>query len=104
MTCQFGTKQCRSRWRHRVVMFDDGHGREIRAVTNLLGTSPEQIADMYKAHWKIELFFRWIHQHLNVPTLFGTSENAVYGQLYVALVVKLAFLNKRERLITIDES
>lgn len=85
-------------------MFDDGHGREIRAVTNLLGTSPEQIADMYKAHWKIELFFRWIHQHLNVPTLFGTSENAVYGQLYVALVVKLAFLNKRERLITIDES
>ncbi|MDR0270905.1 MAG: IS4 family transposase, partial [Paenibacillus sp.] len=34
----------------------------------------------------IELFFRWIKQHLNIPTLFGTTENAVYGQLYSALI------------------
>ncbi|MCM3338012.1 transposase [Paenibacillus sp. MER TA 81-3] len=42
---------------------------------------------MYKACWQVEVFFRWIKQHLNVPTLLGTSENAVYGQLYTALMV-----------------
>ncbi|WP_155271720.1 transposase [Paenibacillus polymyxa] len=42
---------------------------------------------MYKARWQIEVFFRWIKQHLNIPTLFGTTENAVYGQLFCALIV-----------------
>ncbi|MET3211205.1 UNVERIFIED_CONTAM: hypothetical protein ABIC26_004172 [Paenibacillus sp. PvR008] len=42
---------------------------------------------MYKARWQIEVFFRWIKQHLNIPTLFGTTENAVYGQLFSALIV-----------------
>ncbi|MDQ8738815.1 transposase, partial [Paenibacillus sp. LHD-38] len=37
--------------------------------------------------WQIEVFFRWIKQHLNVPQLFGTTPNAVYGQLYTALLV-----------------
>jgi IS4 transposase len=49
--------------------------------------SSEQIAHIYKIRWQIELFFRWIKQHLNIPTLFGTSENTVYGQLYSALIV-----------------
>ncbi|MFB6367567.1 transposase [Paenibacillus elgii] len=47
----------------------------------------EQIAQMYKARWQIEVFFRWIKLHLNIPTLFGTTENAVYGQLFAALMV-----------------
>ncbi|GAC43977.1 transposase and inactivated derivative, partial [Paenibacillus popilliae ATCC 14706] len=46
----------------------------------------EQLAQIYKARWQIEVFFRWIKQHLNVPTLFGTTENAVYGQLFGALI------------------
>jgi len=65
-------------------MFQDGHGHEIRVVTDLRTISTEQIAEIYKNSWQIELFFRWIKQHLNVPTLFGTTENAVYGQLYSA--------------------
>ncbi|WP_420832582.1 transposase, partial [Paenibacillus periandrae] len=52
-----------------------------------MSVSAEQIADMYKARWQIEVFFIWIKQHLNVPTLFGTAENAVFGQLYAALIV-----------------
>jgi hypothetical protein len=87
LTCQLGTTQCRSEQRHRVVIFQDGHGHEIRVVTDLMSVSAEQIADMYKARWQIEVFFRWIKQHLNVPTLFGTTENAVFGQLYAALIV-----------------
>lgn len=52
-----------------------------------MGVSAEQIALIYKARWQIEVFFRWIKQHLNIPTLFGTTENAVYGQLFSALIV-----------------
>lgn len=87
MTCQLGTAQCRSKKRHRVVIFRDFEGREIRVVTDLMGVTAEQIALMYKARWQIEVFFRWIKQHLNIPTLFGTTENAVYGQLFSALIV-----------------
>jgi len=87
ITCQLGTPQCRSQKRHRVVVFRDFEGREIRVVTDLMQVTPEQIAQIYKARWQIEVFFRWIKQHLNIPTLFGTTENAVYGQLFVALMV-----------------
>lgn len=87
ITCQLGTAQCRSEKRHRVVIFQDFKGREIRVVTDLMQVTAEQIAQMYKARWQIEVFFRWIKQHLNIPTLFGTTENAVYGQLFGALMV-----------------
>ncbi|MDQ0494871.1 IS4 family transposase [Paenibacillus brasilensis] len=87
ITCQLGTPQCRSKRRHRVVMFRDFEGRVIRVVTDLMQVTAEQIAQMYKARWQIEVFFRWIKQHLNIPTLFGTTENAVYGQLFCALIV-----------------
>ncbi|WP_243292931.1 transposase, partial [Bacillus sp. FJAT-47783] len=43
-------------------------------------------ADMYKARWSIEVFFRWVKQHLNVPVLFGTTKNAVYNQLFAAFI------------------
>lgn len=86
LTCQLGTEQCRSEKRHRVVFFQDDHGHEIRVVTSLRHVSAEQIAAIYKARWGIEVFFRWIKQHLNVPTLFGTTENAVFNQLFAALI------------------
>ncbi|WP_376717948.1 transposase [Paenibacillus forsythiae] len=84
LTCRLGMAQCRSRKRHRVVIFRDYEGREIRVVTDLMQVTAEQIALMYKARWQVEVFFRWIKQHLNIPTLFGTTENAVYGQLFGA--------------------
>lgn len=87
ITCQLGTAQCRSENRHRVVIFQDFEGREIRVVTDLMQITAEQITQMYKARWQIEVFFRWIKQHLNIPTLFGTTENDVYGQLFAALMV-----------------
>ncbi|SCW69417.1 Transposase DDE domain-containing protein, partial [Paenibacillus tianmuensis] len=46
----------------------------------------EQIAEMYKARWGIEVFFRWIKQNLNVPVLFGSTKNAVFNQLFAALM------------------
>ncbi|QWU16167.1 Transposase DDE domain-containing protein [Paenibacillus sophorae] len=49
------------------LMFHDFEGREIRVVTDLMQVTAEQIAQMYKARWKIEVFFRWIKQHLKFP-------------------------------------
>lgn len=70
----------------RLVTFQDLEGHEIRVVTNLYDVSAEAIAGMYRARWQVELFFRWMKQHLNVKRLFGTTPNAVYGQLYASLI------------------
>ena len=58
----------------------------MRVVTNLMDVSPEAIADMYKARWRIETLFRWIKQNLNIPVLFGATENAVFNQIFAALI------------------
>ena len=55
-------------------------GAALRAIA-------EMVANIYKARWGVELFFRWIKQNLNVPRLFGTTKNAVYNQLFSALLV-----------------
>ena len=89
ITCKLGTPQARSKHRHRVVECTDVQGKPIRLVTNLRQVSAETISSMYQARWAIEVFFRWIKQHLNVPTLFGTTENAVFNQLYAALIAYL---------------
>lgn len=86
ITCCLGTPQCQSELRHRVVVFMDNHSNEIRVATNVTHLSAEQIADIYKARWGIEVFFRWIKQNLNVPILFGTTKNAVFNQLFAALM------------------
>ena len=51
-----------------------------------MAITAEEIACMYKSRWAIESFFRWIKQNLNVPVLFGTTKNAVFNQLFVALI------------------
>lgn len=76
-TCFLGE----SRRRFRVVTFRCEKGRGFHVATNLMGVSAETIAELYRARWQVELFFRWMKQHLNVKHLFGTTMNAVYGQL-----------------------
>lgn len=78
-TCKLGTPQKRSKNRFRVVIFMDDNGNEIRVATDLLHVSAEEIAEMYKACWTVETFFRQIKQQFNVTRLFGTTQNAVYG-------------------------
>lgn len=86
VTCQVGTLQSRTKHRYRVVTFVDREGHEMRVVTNVMDVSAEEIAGMYKARWAIESFFHWIKGYLNVPILFGKSKNAVFTQLFVALI------------------
>jgi hypothetical protein len=86
-TCQLGTGKALTKNRFRVVILQDPKGNPVILGTNLHWHATERIADMYKQRWQVEVFFRWIKQHLNIPTLFGTTPNAVYGQLYTALLV-----------------
>jgi Transposase DDE domain/Domain of unknown function (DUF4372) len=64
-------------------------GKVLRIFTNDLTASAEEIADLYKRRWAIELFFRWVKQTLKITHLFGTSENAVRIQIAVALIAFL---------------
>jgi len=61
-------------------------GKVLRIFTNDLTTNAQEIADLYKRRWAIELFFRWIKQTLKIGHFFGTSENAVRIQIAVALI------------------
>lgn len=93
-TCTLGTAQNQTKKRHRVLEFTDYEGAIVRVITNLRDVTAEEIAGMYKERWAIESFFRWIKQNLNVPVLFGTTKNAVFSQLFAALIsyVLLKFL------------
>jgi hypothetical protein len=61
-------------------------GKVIRILSNDLDASAQQIADLYKRRWAIELFFRWVKQTLKIRRFLGTSENAVRIQIAVALI------------------
>ena len=66
-------------------------------LTNLFGPAPTAICQLYKARWQVELFFKWIKRHLRIKKFYGTSENAVKVQIWVAVSVYLlvAILKKR---------
>jgi hypothetical protein len=64
-------------------------GKVLRIFSNDLTASAQEIADLYKRRWAIELFFRWVKQTLKIGHFFGTSENAVRIQIAVALIAFL---------------
>jgi hypothetical protein len=64
-------------------------GKELRILSNDLDASAEEIADLYKRRWAIELFFRWVKQTLKIKRFLGTSENAIRIQIAVALIAFL---------------
>jgi IS4 transposase len=70
----------------REVRVVNENGKELRIFTNDLSASAQEIADLYKRRWAIELFFRWVKQTLKITHFFGTSENAVRIQITIALI------------------
>ncbi len=64
-------------------------GKVLRILSNDLNASAQEIADLYKRRWAIELFFRWVKQNLKIRKFLGTSENAVRIQITVALIAFL---------------
>ena len=70
----------------RLVECLDKDGEPFMVCTNDLQLSAEEIAEVYRRRWQIELFFKWIKQHFHVKKCYGTSLNAVYNQIYTALI------------------
>jgi len=80
----------------RVVIKDD-EGKRIVFLTNNTRLPPETIGELYRLRWQVELFFKWIKQHLRIKAFFGTSENAVKTQIWIAVAtyVLIAIVKKR---------
>lgn len=69
----------------RVKFYDAEFNRTFVFLTNNMELTAEQIALLYKNRWQVELFFKWIKQHLKIKTFWGTSENAVRIQIFCAI-------------------
>ncbi len=84
----------------RIKYQDEETGKIYVFLTNNFELSALLIAQLYKERWKIELFFKWIKQHLRIKSFYGTSRNAVYCQIWIAICMYLlvAILKKRLKL------
>jgi len=82
----------------RVSYFDVETNQRLRFLTNNFVLPALTIAQTYKCRWQVELFFRWIKQHLRIKTFFGTSENAVKTQIWIAVSVYVLVAIVRKRL------
>ena len=70
----------------KIKFYDQEFNRTFVFLTNNMELSANEIALLYKNRWQVELFFKWIKQHLKVKTFWGTSENAVRIQIYTAII------------------
>lgn len=84
----------------RVKFFDKKTGKRFSFLSNNFIVSALIIADLHRCRWQVELFFKWIKQHLRIKSFYGTSENAVKTQIWVAVsvYVLVAIVKKRLRL------
>jgi len=69
----------------RVKFYDAKHDKLLVFLTNNFDLPALTIADLYRCRWQVELFFKWIKQHLRIKRFFGTSENAVKTQVWIAI-------------------
>jgi len=81
----------------RVKFKDPETGKRLVFLTNNFALPAITIADLYRCRWQVELFFKWIKQHLRIKVFFGTSENAVKTQIWIAVsvYVLVAIVKKR---------
>ncbi|MED3648273.1 IS4 family transposase [Halalkalibacterium halodurans] len=70
----------------RLIKTEDREGNQVIIVTSCFEISAKEIGDLYRYRWKIETFFKWVKQHLKIKSFFGKSENAVYNQIWIALI------------------
>ncbi|WP_230199727.1 IS4 family transposase [Bacillus andreraoultii] len=70
----------------RLIHTKDSDGNPVTILTNCFGLTAKEIGDLYRYRWKIEIFFKWMKQHLKIKMFYGKSENAVYNQIWIALI------------------
>lgn len=81
----FYPKQYYSESIRLVRYWDEEQRREFVFLTNAFPISALQVAELYKNRWQVELFFKWLKQHLRIKKFWGTTENAVRIQIYTAI-------------------
>ncbi len=80
----------------RISYFDSENKKRLVFLTNNFMLPPLTIAQLYRCRWQVELFFKWIKQHLRIKAFYGTSENAIKTQIWIAIsiYVLVAILKK----------
>ena len=84
--------------RLRRIRYRDNEGRRLVFLTNHMTLAPLTICELYHLRWQVELFFKWIKQHLRIKSFFGTSENPVKTQIWIAVAVYVLVAIVRKRL------
>jgi transposase len=81
----------------RIKYHDAKTGKTFNFLTNNFAIPAQTVADLYRNRWQVELFFKWIKQHLRIKSFFGTTENAVKSQIWIAIsvYVLVAIIKKR---------
>ena len=82
----------------RVSYFDAETNKRLKFLTNNFTLPALTIAHIYKSRWQVELFFKWIKQHLRIKSFYGTSENAVKTQIWIAVSIYVLIAMVRKRL------
>jgi hypothetical protein len=82
----------------RRIRIKDDAGKTLVFLTNNTELPARMIADLYRCRWQVELFFKWIKQHLRIKSFFGTSENAVKSQIWIAVSVYVLVAIVKQRL------
>ena len=99
----FYSKQDYPTYLRRVRFKDPETGKTLVFLTNQMSLPAATICALYKSRWQVELFFKWIKQHLRIKQFFGTSENAVKTQIWIAVSVYVLVAIVRKKL-NIDAS
>jgi hypothetical protein len=84
--------------RLRRIRYRDSEGRPYVFLTNHMSLPAITICDLYRLRWQVELFFKWIKQHLRIKSFFGTSDNAVKTQVWIAVSVYVLIAIIRKQL------
>jgi IS4 transposase len=84
--------------RLRRIRYRDSEGRPYVFLTNHMTLPAITICDLYRLRWQVELFFKWIKQHLRIKRFFGTSDNAVKTQVWIAVSVYVLIAIIRKQL------
>ena len=84
----------------RIKFYDAEHDRHLVFLTNNFDLPALTIAQLYRCRWQVELFFKWIKQHLRIKRFYGTTENAVKTQIWIAIAVYVLVAIVKKRLKT----
>ncbi len=84
----------------RIKFYDAEHDRHLVFLTNNFDLPALTIAQLYRCRWQVELFFKWIKQHLRIKKFYGTTENAVKTKIWIAITVYVLVAIVKKRLNT----